>query len=115
MEKRGNFAPAGFPPEGFGAFFLSDSDEEFKRKHPVGYFFTALLGIAALIAPMALYGLLTGSGVMSVFGLTGTFIIGFGLFNLVAMILGQYLGHLVSVACFLTGGGLVVLDWVVFL
>ncbi len=114
MGKRRKWSAYWLPPEGFGAFFLSSSDDEFKRKHPFGYFLAAALGIGVLIAPMVVYGLVTGSETMSAAGIMGTFIIGIGLFNFVAIILNQYLGHLVSIVSFLLGGTLVALDWGLF-
>ena len=36
--------------------------------------------------------------------MAGGFIVGIGLFNFVAIILHQYLGHLVSILSFLIGG-----------
>lgn len=45
-------------------------------------------------------------------GFVGTFIIGIGLFNFVAIILRQYLGHLVSIILFLLGGILLIIDMV---
>lgn len=97
------------PPKGASAYFSPASDYEFQKKHPVGYFFLALLGIAALVAPMAGYVYYTifvlhnNSGWL-VLGWIGSFIIGIGLFNFVAIIIKQYLGHLVSVLSFLLGG-----------
>ena len=38
------------------------------------------------------------------FGWVGAFIFGIGLFNYVAIIIKQYLGHLVSVLSFVIGG-----------
>ena len=37
----------------------------------------------------------------------GTFIFGIGLFNFVAALLKQYLGHWLSISCFLIGSALV--------
>ena len=98
------------PPEGASAFFYSSSDEEFKRKYPVGYFFLVLLGIAVFIAPMIVYGIYVvntfgnkGNG-WFLLGLFGSMAIGVGLFNFVAIIIKQYLGHLVSIIFFLIGG-----------
>ena len=86
-----------------------ESDFEFQRRHPVGYVFAVLLVIFALLLPMTVYVLLAlpphnppGFGVF--LGMAGGFIFGIGLFNFVAIILHQYLGHLVSILCFLIGG-----------
>ena len=104
-----------FPPKGSAAFFHMESDFEFQRRHPVGYVFAVLLGIFALLLPMTVYVLLVlpphsppGFGVF--LGMAGGFIFGIGLFNFVAIILHQYLGHLVSILCFLMGGVLMALS-----
>ncbi len=96
------------PPKGASAYFYASSDEEFKRRHPIGYFFLVLLGISALLLPAVLYTIYTISeGYNSgwiMFGWVGAFIIGIGLFNFVAIIIKQYLGHLVSILSFVIGG-----------
>ena len=98
-----------FPPKGSAAFFLMESDADFQRRHPVGYVFAVLLGIFALLLPEIVYLLLLlppqAPPSFGVFlGMAGGFIFGIGLFNFVAIILHQYLGHLVSILCFLIGG-----------
>ena len=105
-----------FPPKGSAAFFLMESDADFQRRHPVGYVFAVLLGIFALLLPMTVYVLLVlppqappGFGVF--LGMAGGFIVGIGLFNFVAIILHQYLGHLVSILCFLIGGALMTVSF----
>ena len=55
-------------------------------------------------------GRLDGAGARPFVGWLGAFLIGIGLFNFVAIILKQYLGHLLSILCFLIGGGLVALS-----
>ncbi len=96
------------PPNGASAYFYASSDEEFKQRHPIGYFFLVMLGIAALLLPVVLYLLYTislgyNNGWM-VLGWVGAFIIGIGLFNFVAILIKQYLGHLVSIISFVIGG-----------
>ena len=97
-----------FPPKGSAAYFHMESDADFQRRHPVGYVFAVLLGIFALLLPMTVYVLLvlppTPPGFGVFLGMAGGFIVGIGLFNFVAIILHQYLGHLVSILCFLIGG-----------
>ena len=105
-----------FPPKGSAAFFLMESDADFQRRHPVGYVFAVLLGIFALLLPMTVYVLLvrpphTSSGFGVFLGMAGGFIVGIGLFNFVAIILHQYLGHLVSILCFLIGGALMAVSF----
>ena len=98
-----------FPPKGSAAYFHMESDADFQRRHPVGYVFAVLLGIFALLLPMFVYVLLllpidTPPSFGIFLGMAGGFIFGIGLFNFVAIILHQYLGHLVSILCFLIGG-----------
>ena len=42
--------------------------------------------------------------IWGVLGIIGAFIVGIGLFNLVAIMIRQYLGHLVTILSFLIGG-----------
>ena len=104
-----SFAHQWFPPKGSAAYFHMESDADFQRRHPVGYVFAVLLGIFALLLPMIVYVLLllphdTPPSFGVILGMAGGFIFGIGLFNFVAIILHQYLGHLVSILCFLIGG-----------
>ena len=104
-----SFAHQWFPPKGSAAYFHMESDADFQRRHPVGYVFAVLLGIFALLLPMFVYVLLllpidTPPSFGIFLGMAGGFIFGIGLFNFVAIILHQYLGHLVSILCFLIGG-----------
>ena len=104
-----SFAHQWFPPKGSAAYFHMESDADFQRRHPVGYVFAVLLGIFALLLPMFVYVLLllpidTPPSFGVFLGMAGGFIFGIGLFNFVAIILHQYLGHLVSILCFLIGG-----------
>ncbi len=106
-----SFAHQWFPPKGSAAFFLMESDAEFQRRHPVGYVFAVLLGIFALLLPMIVYAFLVlplaaPISFGGILGLAGGFVFGIGLFNFVAIILRQYLGHLVSILCFLIGGAM---------
>ena len=102
------------PPKGASAYFFASSDEDFKRRHPVGYFFLVLLGIAALMAPVVVYLIfampIAGNSPWFMLGWVGAFIMGIGLFNFVAIIIDQYLGHWVSILSFLLGGALVALS-----
>ena len=109
-----SFAHQWFPPKGSAAFFLMESDAEFQRRHPVGYVFAVLLGIFALLLPMIMYAFLVlplaaPISVGGILGLAGGFVFGIGLFNFVAIILRQYLGHLVSILCFVIGGAMMAL------
>ena len=101
------------PPKGASAYFSASSDYDFKKKHPIGYFFLVILGMFALILPIALYLIfvipyqINSPWIM--LGWVGGFIIGIGLFNFVAIIIKQYLGHLVSILSFAIGS---VLIWI---
>lgn len=102
------------PPKGSSAYFYASSDDDFKAKHPIGYFFLVLLGIAALLAPVTAYIIYTipiaNNSPWMILGWIGSFIIGIGLFNFVAIIIKQYLGHLVSILSFIIGGIMVALS-----
>lgn len=110
----------GTPPQNAKSFFDSHSDDEFKAAHPVAYGVLITAGIIVLLAPMVAYILLMGLGGApnngwTVLGTVGCFIIGIGLFNVVAAFLHQYLGHIVTVGCLVVGGGLTVLSvWLVY-
>ncbi|MBQ9112305.1 MAG: hypothetical protein IJY08_01870 [Clostridia bacterium] len=102
-------------PENILKFFSPSSDTEFKEKHPVGYWVLCAIGITALVLPLFLYIILIqvfdapNSGWIML-GVAGCFIIGIGLFNIVAAFIRQYLGHALTVGCFLGGGLLVYLS-----
>ncbi len=111
---RSRFRGQWLPPKGAGAYFDPSCDEAFKRVHPVGYLFAVALGITALMLPAIIYGTwlsrLSGTdGGWVLLGGIGGFIFGIGLFNYVAIILKQYLGHLVSILCFIVGTALMVI------
>lgn len=100
------------PPENYRDYFYASSDEEFKQKHPVGYFFLVLLGIAVLLLPAILFSALVGSETgWVILGFAGGFVFGIGLFNFVAIIIKQYLGHWVSIVCFSLGSIMMFLSW----
>lgn len=79
------------PPKGASEFFLPSADDEFKSKHPVGYRFLVLLGATVLILPMMIYGIIVSihlgkeSSIWLLLGGVGSFLIGIGLFNIVAI------------------------------
>lgn len=104
------------PPKGASAYFFSSSDYEFKEKHPIGYGFLVLLGIVALMLPVVLYLIFVIpydiNSAWMILGWVGAFIVGIGLFNFVAIIIKQYLGHLVSILSFVIGGVLILLSLV---
>lgn len=96
-------------------YFTPESDEWFKKKHPVGYGFLVALGIFAFVLPLLcllVYFVSGGEGDEPVGGwailaILGCIAMGVGLFNLVAIIIKQYLGHTLTAIC-LGGGGLIV-------
>ena len=98
-------------PKNKWKYFLPDSDDEFKAAHPTGYKLLCALGIFALMLPQILYlvciimlGVTEDWQVM--LGYVGSFIVGIGLFNIVAAFVHQYLGHLVTVICIFGGSAL---------
>ena len=99
-------------PENYRSFFYASSDEEFKAKHPIGYIFLVLLGITVLLLPAIMFSIFVGtdSGWVML-GFVGGFIFGIGLFNFVAIIIKQYLGHWVSIISFLLGGIMMLISW----
>ena len=111
-QKRNNW----IPPKGASSYFSVRSDYEFKRKHPIGYVFLVMLGLVALMLPVVLYLIfvipLEINSPWLMLGWVGAFVIGIGLFNFVAIIIKQYLGHLVSILSFAIGSILVLLSLV---
>ena len=95
------------PPKGSKAYFSDTSDDKFKQKHPIGYGFLCVLGITALILPVALYLIFVlrydVNSPWLMLGWVGAFAVGIGLFNYVAIIIKQFMGHLLSILCFLLG------------
>ena len=100
-------------PKNAACFFDPASDENFKARHPIGYGVLVAVGITAFLLPLIIFGILTelysptpDSGWVAP-GIIGCFIIGVGLFNIVAAWIKQYLGHWVTSASFVIGGVLV--------
>lgn len=111
-KKNGNWTP----PKGASAYFSAASDYEFKEKHPIGYVFLVVLGIVALLLPVVIYLIfvlpydINSPWIM--LGWVGGFVIGIGLFNFVAIIIKQYLGHIVSILSFIIGSILILISLV---
>ncbi|MBQ7474863.1 MAG: hypothetical protein IJS78_02970 [Clostridia bacterium] len=106
------------PPKNYKHFFLASSDDEFKAAHPVGYFFLVLFGIIALFLPAVLFCVVVGyycgwENGWIMLGCVGGFVFGIGLFNYVAIIIKQFLGHWVSIISFLVGGLLMYVSWII--
>ncbi len=100
------------PPNNWKNFFSSTSDVDFKNKHPLGYYFLIALGIIALFLPIAIFLFFVRvDSPWMMLGFLGSFIIGIGLFNFVAIIIDQYMGHLVSILSFLLGVFLIIASY----
>ena len=100
-------------------FFSPASDDAFKKKHPIPYGALVACGIGVLVLPLIILLLVTviwyptpNSGFLLLAG-AGCFIIGIGLFNIVAAWIGQYLGHWVTIGCFSLGCALVSISLVI--
>lgn len=108
IEKKSNWAP----PKEYKTYFYASSDDVFKAKHPIGYVFLVVLGITVLLLPAIVFSVFVGteSG-WAVLGFAGGFVFGIGLFNFVAIIIKQYLGHWVSIVSFLVGGIMMLISW----
>jgi len=104
--------------KGYKYYFDASSDDTFKKKHPIGYYFLVALGIFVLLMPAIIFSIVAGillksdSGWM-LLGVVGGFVFGIGLFNFVAIIIKQYLGHWVSVISFLIGGIMMLISWLI--
>ena len=94
-------------------FFSPDADADFTAAHPKLYKLLEVVGIIVLLLPMVLYVIFAlpnaPESPMLFVGLIGSFIIGVGLFNIVAAFLDQYLGTAFTIICFVFGIGLIVL------
>lgn len=103
-------------PKNAKSFFDPASDEDFKRKHPIGYGVLVFCGITGLLLPLVVLIIVTciwfpvpNSGFL-LLAMAGCFIIGIGIFNIIAAWINQYLGHWVTIGCFLLGGVLVAIS-----
>ena len=90
-------------------YFSPESDEWFKKRHPIGYWVLVGFGIAAIVAPLIAFIVLSQIFNLELNGWTflcivGCFIVGTGLFNIVAAFIKQYLGHLITFGCLTVGG-----------
>ena len=72
-----------------------------------------ILGIVALLLPVVIYLIFVRpydiNSPWIMLGWVGGFVIGIGLFNFVAIIIKQYLGHIVSILSFIIGS---ILIWI---
>lgn len=105
-------------PKRAGVFFSPMADVAFRSKHRVLYVLLMLLGIAALVLPMIVFGIaaawkpITGNDTWMLLGIAGAFVFGVGLFNLVEAWLHQYLGHVVTLVCLFLGSAMMAACWV---
>ena len=92
-------------PRNAAEYFSPYSDDKFKKAHPIAYGFIVFLGITALIGPCFVWIIYSGvinpapNSFWLMLGFAGAFSIGIALFNIVAAILKQYLGHYVTLGC----------------
>ena len=102
-------------PKNAKSYFDPASDEDYRRKHPAKYSILVCCGIAALVLPLIILILVNiffpspNSGFL-ILAMAGCFIVGIGLFNIVAAWIGQYLGHWVTLGCLLLGGALIAIS-----
>ena len=108
-------------PKNKWEFFSAKSDEDFKKLHPVGYNVLATIGIATLMIPIIIYiayvffinppmasdaSITIMDFIIAMLGFAGAFVVGIGLFNIIAAWIHQYLGHLLTAVCLLGGTAL---------
>ena len=99
-------------------FITRKSDEAYKKAHPGKYAILVICGIIALLLPYILLALVTlvwfpaPSGFLFL-TMVGAFIIGIGLFNIVAAWINQYLGHWVTIGCIGIGSILVAISLII--
>lgn len=106
--KRAHRAALGwYPSKDSFSYFFSGSDDEFRLRHPFLYPLVVALGLTALMLPCVAFGLLAryvapqAEGLLA--GYIGGFLVGISLFNCVAIILRQYLGHAVTLIAGVAG------------
>lgn len=103
-------------PQNAWDFFAPSYDDNFEKEHPVIYGILCVIGILVLVLPNILFTIYITlvtqpeGEIFLLIGIVGAFIVGIGLFNIVAAWMKQYMGHLVTIGCFLLGGLLIVLS-----
>lgn len=106
-----------FPKKDFAFWCTPASDYEFKKKHPVLYPLIVIIGMSLFLLPGILFSAYCGTikvpsnNLWQTVGLFGGFIIGIGLFNIVAAFMNQYLGHFVTILAFVIGGAMIALSY----
>ncbi len=112
-------------PKNKWEYFSAESDESFKRLHPIGYICLVCIGIIALLMPFIIYSIYiflvnppkpmdaaisATDSIALILGLFGNFAVGIGLFNIVAAWIHQYLGHFLTFICIFGGGAITALS-----
>ena len=103
-------------PKSKWEFFSKESDESFKRLHPIGYYILCAVGITAFMLPVFAFVAYieyinpAENDGWSFVGFVGAFTVGVGLFNIVAAWIHQYLGHFLTIFCILGGSAITALS-----
>lgn len=93
-------------------FFNPCAHDHFKAIHPVAYVILSIIAMTVAFLPLLIYVVLLFvfhiySNAWWIPGAIGAFVIGFGLMNIVAAWIHQYLGHIITMICILSGSVLV--------
>ena len=89
----------------------------FRAEYPVLFGVLVCVGILLLLVPGLVFGRATGvlsganPGGWSLVGVFCGFIFGVGLFNIVSAWMHQYMGHIVTLTCFLLGAAIMAVSW----
>ena len=108
-------------PKNAGSYFSPFSDVAFRARHPIAYWILITIAITALLLPaiLVLFFALripgSSNNAILLLGFAGGFVVGLGLFNLVAAWLRQYLGHVFTIICLLAGAGMIAAAFMVLL
>ena len=108
-------------PKNAGSFISPAADVSFKAARPFAYKVLMTFAVIGFFLPMVLYiiaivciqDMCKNHWVL--LGLFGSMIVGIGFFNLTAAWLRQYLGHFFTIGCFLTGGAMVAVTFLILL
>lgn len=102
------------PPDTISYLPLHERHSKLYSEHPKCYLFVSLLSIAVFFLPSVIFFLCLFNDYRNepwlVIGWLGSTVFGLGLYNLLSIILNQYLGHLISIATLTVGGALVLLS-----
>jgi len=113
-EVKPSFTPKA--PKNKWEYFYAASDVDFKILHPTAYKLLCCIGAAVLLLPQIIYLVYcmfinpAPDEWTLILGCAGAFIIGIGLFNIVAAWIHQYLGHLLTAVCLIGGGVITVIS-----